>query len=421
MRYKKRVDLLSTQYYYSFHAQLRVSKSKEGALVHYAFFIFSTATPSTKMDFDKLTATNEWLKQYQSSIDGLSIILKVSIKYALNNKKKHPKLQLIELYKVCHEIASLLRDKIIAKEICNSIGCLYCDISRFNYAVDYYMKALSICQETGALVEEGWFYWKIGHMYQLLRQYEKAMEYHKKGLRISQDTGHLAGEELSYCSIGDVYHSLGQYEKAMEYRKKGLRICQETGHSVDKLTAISEWFKQYESSFDLSIILRVSIEYALSNEKKHTKRQLIELYKVCHEIASLLRHTIIAKEICNSIGCLYCGISRFNDAVDYYMKALSICQETGDLVEEGWFYWKIGHMYQLLRQYEKAMEYHKKGLRIRQKTGDLEGEGLSYSSIGDVYHSLGQYEKAMKYHKKYLRICQEMSDLEGGIVLLQHW
>ena len=197
-----------------------------------------------------------------------------------------------------------------------------------------------------------------------------------------------------------------------------MRICQETGYSVDKLTAISEWFKKYESSFDLSIILSVSIEYALSNEKKHTKLQLIKLYKVCHEIASLLRDKIIAKEICNSIGCLYCDISRFNDAVDYYTKALSICQETGDLVEEGWFYWKIGHMYQLLRQYEKAMEYHKKGLRISQDTGHSAGEELSYCSIGDVYHSLGQYEKAMKYHRKYLRICQEMSDLEGGIVLL---
>ena len=64
---------------------------------------------------------------------------------------------------------------------------------------------------------------------------------------------------------------------------------------LDKLTASSEWITKCESSIDLSIILNVSLKYAESNEKTHTKYQLIELYKVCHEMACFLKTNMNTK------------------------------------------------------------------------------------------------------------------------------
>ena len=132
----------------------------------------------------------------------------------------------------------------------------------------------------------------------------------------------------------------------------------------DKLTATSEWITKCKSSTDLSILLRVSMKYADRNEKRHTKHQLIELYKVCHDMACLLKNKMTAKWSCQKIGFLYFDISRFNDSLYYHKKNLSICQETGDFEGKGASYGNIGNVYYSLGHYEKAMEYYRKRLSI---------------------------------------------------------
>ena len=154
--------------------------------------------------------------------------------------------------------------------------------------------------------------------------------------------------------------------------------------------------------------------YAASNQKKHTKYQLIELYKACHEMASSAsRYKMVAKIACLKIGLLYYDIARFHEALNYHEKHLRICRETGNLAEEGRAYCSIGCVYHSLGQYQKAMEYHEKYLRICKQTGDLSGEGTSYGNIGVVCRSLGQYQKAMEYHKKHLCINRETGNLAG--------
>ena len=77
----------------------------------------------------------------------------------------------------------------------------------------------------------------------------------------------------------------------------------------EKRTATSEWLSKSESSTDLSIILRVSLIYAICNEEKHTKHQLIELYKVCYEMASLLKDHVAKKAVYSELGKLSLDIS----------------------------------------------------------------------------------------------------------------
>ena len=133
---------------------------------------------------------------------------------------------------------------------------------------------------------------------------------------------------------------------------------------------------------------------------------MIELYKVCHGMACLLKNKATASWVCNKIGLLYVRIQRLNRAIYYLNKHISMCKETGDLASEESSYGNIGNVYHSLGQYEKAIEYFKKALTICRETGDLAGERRRYGNIGKVCDSLGQYEKALEYHEKCLSICR---------------
>ena len=62
-------------------------------------------------------------------------------------------------------------------------------------------------------------------------------------------------------------------------------------------TATSQWLSESESFTDLSIILRVSMKYADCNNEKHTKHQMIELYKVCYDMASSSKDHVTEKAV----------------------------------------------------------------------------------------------------------------------------
>ena len=286
-----------------------------------------------------------------------------------------------------------MKDHVTEKVVCNRLGFLCYTMSRLNDPLDYPMKQLRICKETGDLTGEGAAYGNIGVAYQLLGQNQKAMEYFMKCLRIFQKTGDLTVEGKVYGNIGAVYKSLGQYEKAMEYHMKDLRICKEAGDLTEEGRAY----------FNIGVVFQSLGQYenAVEYFMKHAH--------ICVETGDLEGQGMAY----NNIGVGYQSLGQYDKAMEYLMKHLRICKETGDLTEEGKGSGNIGNVYQSLGQYENAMEYLTKDLRLCKEASDLTGEGRAHCNIGVVFQSLGQYEKAMECNMKHLHICKETGDLPG--------
>ena len=74
------------------------------------------------------------------------------------------------------------------------------------------------------------------------------------------------------------------------------------------------------------------------------------------------------------------------------MKMLSVC------------YTNIGVVYFYQEDFENAIEYYNKALKIDQKAGDREGESTCLNNIGSSYFSLNKFEKALEYYNKALKI-----------------
>ncbi|CAH3175968.1 unnamed protein product [Porites evermanni] len=110
---------------------------------------------------------------------------------------------------------------------------------------------------------------------------------------------------------------------------------------------------------------------------------------------------------------IYYQRSKFEEAKQFYEKALSIMIEAGNNRGVGACYGNLGTVFFSVGQYTKAEEYLQKALVIRKEIGDKEGEAADYGNLGTVFRSVGQYTKAEEYLQKALVIRKEIGDKKG--------
>ncbi|MBI4946098.1 MAG: tetratricopeptide repeat protein [Bacteroidetes bacterium] len=218
-------------------------------------------------------------------------------------------------------------------------------------------------------------YNNIGVVYMYQGLYDKAIEYYLKSLKIYE--GLLAdckdrkdclpvrkGMSACYANIGSVHRNQGSYDKAIEYYLKALKI--------------------YE-----------------------------ELLADCKDKKACLPVRQGMSDCYRSIGIVHSDQSNYDKAIEYYLKALKIKEESGDNKGMSDCYTNIGivHYYQGL--YDKAIEYYLKSLKIKEESGDKKGMSACYTNIGLVHHEQGSYDKAIEYYLMSLKIKEELGDKKG--------
>ena len=119
-----------------------------------------------------------------------------------------------------------------------------------------------------------------------------------------------------------------------------------------------------------------------------------------------------ALKYCAKAGEHFREIVRYDDALTYSLKALSISLEIfgKNHLETADLYNSIGRVYHEKSDYEKALSYHQRALQIRI---ELLGEkhfssAESYSYIGEAYLRNGLYDTSLEYHNKALSIRKEL-------------
>ena len=110
---------------------------------------------------------------------------------------------------------------------------------------------------------------------------------------------------------------------------------------------------------------------------------------------------------------IYYQTSKYEQAKQFYEKALSIMIQISELEHVGTCYGNLGIVFLSVGQYTKAEEHLQKALVIRKEIGDKEGEASDYGNLGSVFNSVGQYTKAEEYLQKALVIRKEIGDKEG--------
>ncbi|HEY0173285.1 MAG TPA: tetratricopeptide repeat protein [Pyrinomonadaceae bacterium] len=120
-------------------------------------------------------------------------------------------------------------------------------------------------------------------------------------------------------------------------------------------------------------------------------------------------------KLLNDLGTCHRGLQEPQIALNYYKKALEICQSTvGDYhPDTADSFSGIGSIYNGLDDSARGLDYHKRSLDIRltvlgERNQDI---SLSYNNISVSYAGLREYEQALEYAEKSLSLTL---DMQGG-------
>ncbi|MGB7378313.1 MAG: tetratricopeptide repeat protein, partial [Rivularia sp. (in: cyanobacteria)] len=102
---------------------------------------------------------------------------------------------------------------------------------------------------------------------------------------------------------------------------------------------------------------------------------------------------------------------QFEQARQYYLKALKIKEDAGDLYNAASVYHELGIVAQEQQQFEQAQQYYLKALKIFEDAGDLYSAASVYHELGIIAEEQQQFEQARQYYLKALKIKEDAGDL----------
>ena len=115
----------------------------------------------------------------------------------------------------------------------------------------------------------------------------------------------------------------------------------------------------------------------------------------------------------NAYSCLgtnYYAKSDYNNALEYYFKALNIGEELKLKKSVASALGNIGSIYNALRNHAKAVEYYLIALSLYRELGEKEGIGRYLGNLGNEYLTVKNYSKALEYQQNALKLSEEMHD-----------
>lgn len=117
--------------------------------------------------------------------------------------------------------------------------------------------------------------------------------------------------------------------------------------------------------------------------------------------------------ILNNIGITYKHLMQYNNALDYYNRALKFSGNEKHLLLR--IYGNIAMVYKELNRFEDAFKYFKTCLNYSVELGDKRNECTCLGDLGDCYINLHQYNKAEYCLKRSLQIAKKIEFVIGII------
>jgi tetratricopeptide (TPR) repeat protein len=108
---------------------------------------------------------------------------------------------------------------------------------------------------------------------------------------------------------------------------------------------------------------------------------------------------------------------KFEQARQYYLKALKILEYAGDLYNAAREYHQLGMVVQEQREFEQAQQYYLKALKIYEDAGDLYNAAREYTQLGMVAEGQREFEQAQQYYLKALKIYEDAGDLYKAAIV----
>ncbi len=224
-------------------------------------------------------------------------------------------------------------------ESLKNLGSVYLQSGKYPEALNYYLQALKIAEETGNPIIVAGSIENIGLVYKKVKNYVKAKEYYSKSLSLNESAKNEIGIADTYLRLGTLYSELDRNDSAKYYQLKALEI------------------------------------YERLNNK-------IGLIKVTA-----------------NIGAIYNDEKDFHSALPYYFKGLKMAEEINDLENKAILLGNIGLAYFSLNNLVSAEKFLLHASNLADSLGDLDEIVFTNETLSDLYSKTGKFKMALSHYK----------------------
>ncbi|MDJ0621144.1 MAG: tetratricopeptide repeat protein [Calothrix sp. MO_192.B10] len=233
-----------------------------------------------------------------------------------------------------------------------------------------------------------------------------------QNLRLAEQEQQWKSAWYILAALGKLYKRLGHKPELKALQKRALN---QIGIHLTQAKA------KGKDAFDFWMYLR-------NNEANEAwNRTDLEAARAIHqeildELIPLNDSSVNGKiAICyHQLGNLAFRQRQFEEAQQYYLKALKIKEDAGDFYNAASDYHQLGHVVQEKRQFEQASQYYLKALKIYEDAGDLYQAAAEYHHLGTVAEQQQQFEQAKQYYLKALKITEDSGDFYNNITIVYH-
>lgn len=283
-----------------------------------------------------------------------------------------------------------------------NMGEVYIYLGQYSRALDFLSRALVDFKISGASSQQAATLNNIGVVYKNQGNYQKSQEFYQKALRLYKKNKDNLGEAITLNNIGEIYRNLSRYSQAINYHEKALKIFQNCGNERYRSSNNCLFIITGRGGLPISEASIIDIETNWLSESKTwvSSPPPISFTYRKGEGATL-----------QNIGVIYNELGQYEQALDFYQKALVIRKEIGDKTGEGNTLNNIGLVYNQMGQNDKALEILNQALTVKREVSDRIGEAIILNNIGMLHHELGQWSLALECLNKALTIFREFGDL----------
>jgi adenylate cyclase len=222
---------------------------------------------------------------------------------------------------------------------------------------------------------------------------EKAFALSGQAKAMAQSIGFKKGEALALKNTGIVYYFQGKHIEALEYYNLSLEVFKE----------------MKDNSGIANLYSNIGVVYYDRGDDTKALENYLQSLRYS-ELAGDKFRILIAL---NNVGGVYfIKPATYDKALEYYLKALQLCEELDKQTELGAISVNIGSIYYERNDNAKALLYFNKALKAY---GDSEGSLNAYNALGKAYNKAGQFDLALKNHNAALGLAVKLNNKMGII------
>ncbi len=219
---------------------------------------------------------------------------------------------------------------------------------------------------------------------------QKAIQILEEAIEISKSNKNQQQLSRSKNSLGIVYRDLGDFKKAKSLSEEALSI---TNDSLIRASAYNN--------------------IGASNRSLGMYEEALQFYLKALHIYETNNESSMLATVSNNIGMVYSYLNMNSKAIEYHLKAKDIFEDEKNLKGISEVYNNIAILYANDGELDKALEYFKYSLKIEEQLKDKKGIAESANNVGGVYYYMGQIDSSLIYFKHSASIEKSIGNLSG--------